>query len=491
MPAVIIPFDLPLPQVLPTIEGNVDYRTFRDQLLQINQMLVGSDLEDRFLQADLERWFQGQKRISPKAQQNRQLHSRRALRCNIARVLLQEDYRSFAARLADSPLLQFFCTISGVGPVQVPSKSTLQRYATWWTEAEIRQLSGQLLQSGAQEPEKLRLPQPVDLERCFIDTTCVEANIHYPIDWVLLRDATRTLMKAVGLIRGQGLKHRMEAPEHFITRINRLCIEMTHTSAKQDSQRHRKITLRKMDKLVGTVAAHARRYRKLLHEQWEQTQWTRPQTEQVLGRMDQVLKQLPKARQQARERILSGQPVENQDKILSLYEQEVRVIVRKKAGKPVEFGNTLLLGENPQGLILDWEFFKETAPADARLLCGSVERMRSVFGPVLKELGADRGFDSQANQEVLRQLGIYNGVCPRSPLELQERSRSWKFKKQQRRRSQTEGRVAILKNVFVGRPMRSKGYLNRALTVGWAVLTHNLWVMARMGLAALTEKLAA
>ena len=35
----IIPFQLPLPPVLPTIEGNVDYRTFRDQLLHIDQLL--------------------------------------------------------------------------------------------------------------------------------------------------------------------------------------------------------------------------------------------------------------------------------------------------------------------------------------------------------------------------------------------------------------------------------------------------------------------
>jgi len=203
MAAVIIPFDLPLPQVLPTIGGNVDYRTFRDQLLQINQMLTHSGLEDRFLQADVEQWLQAQKHVSAKAQQNRQLHSRRAVRCNIARLLLREGFRGFAARLADSPLLQFFCGISEIDRVQVPAKSTLQRYATWWTEAEVRQLSGQLLQTGAQEPAKLQLPQPLDLERCFLDTTCVAANIHYPVDWILLRDATRTLMKAVGLIRNR------------------------------------------------------------------------------------------------------------------------------------------------------------------------------------------------------------------------------------------------------------------------------------------------
>ena len=491
MAAVIIPFELPLPVALQTIEGNVDYRTFRDQLLQINENLVLSGLEDHFIQADLERWFNSQKRVSAKAQQIRQFHSRRALRCNIARMMLREDYRGFATRLADSPLLQLFCGISEVDRVRVPGKSTLQRYATWWTQAEVRHLSGQLLQIGAQQPEKLCLPEPVDLERCWIDTTCVEANIHYPVDWVLLRDATRTLMKALQLIRSQGLKRRMEPPEIFITRMNRLCIQMTHTSAKQDSQRHRKTTLRKMDKLVGTVGAHARRYRKLLDEDWSQTHWTRPQAEQVLQRMDEVLEQLPKARRQARERILSGKLTENKDKILSLYEREVCVIVRKKAGAEVEFGNTLLLGENSQGLILDWELFKETAPADVRLLRQSVERMRTVFGPLLKELGADRGFDSQANQEILRELDIYNGVCPRSPQELKKRIRSWKFNQLQDRRSQTEGRVAILKNVFVGQPMRSKGFTNRALTLTWAVLTHNLWVMARMTLAMEAEQAAA
>src|SRR5438034_11444226 len=156
-------------------------------------------------------------------------------------------------------------------------------------------------------------------------------------------------MKAVQLIRQQGLTHRMEPPESFITRINRLCIAMTHTRAKPDSQRQRKLTLRKMDRVVGTVGAHARRYRQLLDEQWSQTDWTRPQAEQVLRRIDQVLEQLPKARRQARQRMLSGQLVDNQAKILSLYERDVRVIVRKKAGAEVEFDNTLPLGENPQG----------------------------------------------------------------------------------------------------------------------------------------------
>ena len=481
--ANMIPFERPLPHILPTIEGNVDYRDFRDQLLRIHQLLVQSGLETQLLEADLQRWLPRQKRVSAKAQQNHQVHARRALRCNLARLLIHEDYRGFAARLADSPLLQFFCAVSEVDRVVVPSKSTLQRYFGWWPEAEVRPLIQKLLVQGAQAPEELGLAAPLDLDTALLDSTCLSANIHYPVDWVLLRDATRTLMGSVRLIRDQGLKHRMAEPETFLSRINKLCIKMTHVGRRKDpsaSQRLRKQTLRQMDGLVGTVRNHARRYRQLLDEHWERTDWTRPQTEQVLGRMDQVLTQLPQARQQARQRILQGQLVPNEDKILSLYEPDVQVIVRKKAGAEVEFGNTLFLAENPQGAILDWELFAESAPADAALLPRSVARLQKAYAPGPKAVAGDRGFDSELNRFGLQEEQIFNAVCPRSPRQLRQRNRSWKFKRLQRRRAQTEGRIGILKNVFLGRRMRCKGFAHRELTVTWTVLVHNLWVLARL-----------
>jgi IS5 family transposase len=482
--ATIIPFELPLPQVLPTIEGNVDYRQLRDQLVQIDHLLVRSGTETRLLEKDLARWLGQRQRLSARAQQNRQRHCRRALRCNLARTLIGEDYRGFAARLADSPLFQWFCGLSELPCITVPSKSTLQRYEVWWPESQVRQVVHQLLGQGAAAPQQLALPEAVDLESAFLDTTCLAANIHYPVDWVLLRDATRTLMKAVQLIRDQGLKHRMEPPQSFLTRINRLCIQMTHAHRQTDPERHRKKTLRQMDKVVGTVRHHARRYRDLLERHWGQTPWTQAQAQQVLRRMDQVLEQLPKARQQARQRILQGQPVADADKILSLYEPDVHVIVRQKAGAQVEFGNTLLLVENPQGLILDWELFQERAPADPALLPWSVGRLEQAYGPRLQAVAADRGFDNETNRVGLRHEGIYNAVCPRCPAQLRQRNGSWKFKRLQRRRAQIEGRVSIVKNVFLHGRVRRKGFAHRALTVTWTVLVHNLWVLARMPLRA-------
>ena len=328
----LIASQLHLAPSLPTVVGNVDYCNFRDQLFYIDDLLVASGLEQECLESSLREWLAANAQPNPKAQLKFQAYTRLALRCNIARTLLQEDFRGFAVRLADSPLLQRFCKIDELGYVQVPSKSTLQRFAARWPEATVRAWVERLLRTGKEQPAQLGLEEPLDLEALFLDTTCVPANIHYPVDWVLFRDATRTLMKAVRLIRDQGLKHRMEEPEEFLRRMNRLSMEMTQQRDKARRQRHRRKVLRKMDRLLGTVRNHAQRYRQLLDQQWQQTDWTRKQAEQVLRRIAQVLELLPKARQQARQRILEGKAVKNQDKVLSLYEAEVRVLVRHKAG---------------------------------------------------------------------------------------------------------------------------------------------------------------
>jgi hypothetical protein len=492
MTAVIIPFQPPLRPALPTIEGNVDYLKFRHELDRIDQILRASP-EETFVLAATEHWLaqaqqpkkeakksQRPKKISAAQLARYQAHSRRALRCNLARTYLQESYRDFAAHLGDSPLLQRFCLLDELDVIKVPAKSTLQRYADWAEHKAVQQVVEDLLRQAHHHPEKLQLEHAVDLEACFLDTTCLQANIHYPVDWVLMRDATRTLTKAVDLIREQGLRHRMEEPALFRKRMNQLCIQMTHNSKKTEPKKHRKKMVRKMNKLVGTVANHARRYRKLLHEQWEKTDWTRPQVEQVLKRLDHVLEQLPAAREQAWQRIIDEEPVANEAKILSLYEPAVNVVVRHKAGAEVEFGNTLLLGESRQGLILHWELFEKSAPADARLVRGALEQTEKALGIELKEAGADRGFDSASVQQWLAQEGIYNGICPRDPHQLKERLRSWKFVKLQRRRSQTEGRISIIMHNFLGRPIRSKGFAHRQLAVDWAVLTHDLWVLARL-----------
>ena len=490
--------------VLPTIEGNVDYLALRGQLTTMDELLRTSGVENEFVMRSLEQWIktlsqsqveqielsgEGQSGVirledltSGKRQVRFQEHSVKALRCTIARTLLGESFRDFAARLADSPLLQWFCQVGRLEGVKVPAKSTLQRYANWLPEEEMRQvINGLLRKAGAaleNGKQVLELEEPLDLSAMFLDTTCVKANIHFPVDWVLLRDGIKSLMQSVELIRAHGLKSRMCEPQEFITKINRLSMEMTHTRRKKNGSKERKRVLREMKRIVTVVRAHGQRYRTLLDEHWQATDWTRPQAEQVLKRIDSVLEALPAAVKQAHERIIGERQVANNEKLLSLFEPDIHVIVRGKAGEEVEFGNLVVLGEQTDGLIIDWELFKEDVPADVRLVRPSVERAESGLQVTIKSLITDRGFDNKSNVKWLERRGTFAGLCPRDPRALREAMKDEQFAQGQRRRAQTEARVAIFKNEFLGRPMRSEGFENRALQVAWGVLTHDLWVLA-------------
>jgi len=483
MSSLIIPFPTDLRPRLPTIVGNVDYLTLRQRLEQIDSLLQAGGLEADFVETALQVWLKPKPNSRPptaRQQQQFQLRSRRALRCTILRTLLQEDYRGFSCALAGSPLYQWFCLVDALDAVRVPSKSELQRFAHWLEAAQMRQMMERLLRAGMDPAGALDLKEPVDLEEYFVDTTALKANVHFPVDWVLLRDATRTLMKAVTLIRREGLKSRMEPPAEFLRRINRLCIEMTHSRRKPESRKERKRILRRMKKLVKVVGRHARKHRDLLDREWEKTDWTRRQADQVLGRIDQVLELLPQAQKQAHERIIGERKVANAEKILSLYEPEIQVLVRGKAGAEVEFGNKLLLGENGQGIILDYQLWPQSVPADASVLVESLERVVVGMKRKMGAVGSDRGFASKANSGGLAWAEIFDGLCPKSPAALKERMKEPRFVRMQKRRSQTEGRISILQRGFLGRPMRAKGFAHRELAVAWGVLTHNLWMLARL-----------
>jgi hypothetical protein len=311
-----------------------------------------------------------------------------------------------------------------------------------------------------------------------MDSTCVKANIHFPVDWVLLRDATRSLLRAIKTIRKQGLKHRMPSPESLLKQMNKYCIEMSHTRHKKDSKKHRKRILRAMKKLSQCIAKHAERYRTLVEEKWTHTQWSEAQKNQVMSRINTILDQLPYAIKQAHERIIGERQIKSNEKILSLYDQDVDIIVRGKAGSEVEFGQRLLLVEQIDGLLMDWQLFSKNSPSDSACVQPTVAHLQKVYGK-LSSVGADRAFSSNKNAKFLEDNNITNGLCPKSPLLLQEKLNDPIFVSLQTRRSQTEARIGIFKNVFLGKPLRSRIAKNKRHAINWCVLAHNLWVLSR------------
>src|SRR6202521_4148589 len=213
-----------------TVLGPIEFRLWKKQLERIHDILGLSEVEKTFQRLSLGRRNEDEQRAAEKEkrpfrplsageQAGYQRLSSQVLRCNVAQTLMGEDFRGFSCRLSESPLLQWFCKMDRLDEmVRIPGKSALQRYSQWVPEADMRQVIDTLLKAAAKGKDEeghhqLELAEALDLESYFLDTACVKLNIHFPVDWVLLRDAARTLMKATMLIRTRGLKVRMEAPD--------------------------------------------------------------------------------------------------------------------------------------------------------------------------------------------------------------------------------------------------------------------------------------
>lgn len=500
---------------LPSVIGHKDYHDKALLLKTIDDFLSRSKLDEIFINVALEQRDQLRKEIlTEKLQCNPDElndidlsaddfmrarfieHSLCAFRCNVLRFLDGNcSVRSLSNQLAESHLVQWFCYVDTFGVINPPSKSTVDRYFNWVPGDELDRITQILIQQAGLKPvhegdeQFLGFDAELTLTDLWLDTTCLKANIHFPVDWLLLSDGVRTLMRATTLIRSKGeLKNRMpQDPGAFISDMNALVIAMSQQRRQPDGKKNRKAILRKMKKLEAKIRTHAIKHQELLRENWQQTPWSEKQALRIIERIQKVVDQLPEAVKQAHERIIGERQVNSAAKILSLYEPDINVMVRGKAGAEVEFGNVLVIGEQSDGLIVSWKLYKENI-VDSKTVIPSVRQAQQRCANTINAVYGDRGTSSATNSKKLKNMGIADHLGPRNIAKFQERMKEKEFASGQKRRAQTEGRISIIKNRFLGRPLRMKGYENRKQAVSWAVLSHDLWVLARLRIAQEEER---
>ncbi|NJS15295.1 MAG: DUF1587 domain-containing protein [Sphingopyxis sp.] len=118
-------------------------------------------------------------------------------------------------------------------------------------------------------------------------------------------------------------------------------------------------------------------------------------------------------------------------------------------------------------------------PASASIACMIEEHARTSAITATSHAG-----------QVAADQGIRSGLCPRNPSELAERLENEPgMREGLKRRAGTEARVSILIRDFMGKPARAKGFEHRELLVGWAVLSHNLWILARLEKAEVEDEI--
>ena len=481
------------------IVGNIDYDRHLAELETMDEICRSGGIDDDVARFLIDRAQQriddsrAKKNLKPKkltlnARVKIAQNGRALFRAALLRKFSGESLRVFCCSVAESPSRQQFCQINRYVEAKIFSKSSLGDFENSLPADYLKKIHGKLLLASCceidpgSEVNQIGLSTPISIEHCYADTTCMQANIHYPVDWLLMRDATRTSMKACDLIRNAGLRHRMPCdPGEFISQINNLCIQMAQCRRQKDSKKKRKKIFRLMKQLLKKVAGHAERHAKLLDEHWAETDYSELEAKEITDRIRNILRQLPAAIFQAHERIIGERRIKSTQKILSLYEDELHVIVRGKAGSETEFGNTLMLVEQADGLIVDFNLCREQSPGDPTLLINSIGYIESIMPDMIKSVATDRGFDSPDTRKLLEPK-IFNAICPKSIPAFIEKNKDPIFRHHQKRRAQTEGRIAIT-NGYSGNPQLQKSFAHREIHLALSILAHNIRKLAKLRIA--------
>lgn len=149
---------------------------------------------------------------------------------------------------------------------------------------------------------------------------------------------------------------------------------------------------------------------------------------------------------QAKRRVLQGESVPAQEKLLSLFEPHTQLHVRQKPGKAVEFGRKLLLDETEGGIISRYQVLPEPGtehPYFEASLSGHLKQ----FGRAPDLLAGDRGISSIRNEQLAQQAGVKRVALPRTghvSKERKELERSARWRRAYRFRAGIEGRISVL-----------------------------------------------
>lgn len=354
-----------------------------------------------------------------------------------------------------------------IGAAKVPDDKTMGNLA--------RQLGPEVVEKIHQRMVEIAVENKiVSGQKMRVDTTVVETNIHYPTDSTLLGDGVRVLirvMKRVTAVAGQvGAKlcDRSRSVKLKVLAIARASRNKTAAGQKKMKEAYLKL-IALTSRVVGDgkkfvremIAGVKKGNRKVLRK-------ARRELELMIPRVQQVLRQ-------TRERVVRGN-TKFADKIFSVFEAHTELIRKGKTHKPNEFGQLVLLQEGDNQIVTHYQVCQQR-PADSTLLIPALEKHVEIFGHAPKDVAADPGFFSAANETKAEELGARRVSIPshatKSQARKQRQKKPW-FKELQKWRTGCEGRISVLKRRHGLNRSRYKGPGGIKRWVGWGVIADNV-----------------
>ena len=265
------------------------------------------------------------------------LSAEQVLRAAILKNWKQLAYTQLAFLLNDSQCYRRFARLSFHW---TPSASCLQENISRIQAATWQQINRLLVQwaarQGLERGRKIR-----------VDATAVQSPIRYPLDSQLLVDSIRVLTR---LLRRLSRHHKIVFRDHQ-RRAKRRGLTIKNRRGKRRRQAYRDLL-----KVARKTAHYAERALQ------QADRFTDPLSPLIVAKLRHYQDLTTKIIDQTERRILHGEKVPADEKVLSLFEEHSDVI--KKGGRETVFGHKLFLTGGVSGLMLDGEVVRGN-PADA------------------------------------------------------------------------------------------------------------------------------
>ena len=191
--------------------------------------------------------------------------------------------------------------------------------------------------------------------------------------------------------------------------------------------------------------------------------------------LDEMAPRVKQVMKQARARFFDGD-TRSEGKLLSLFEPSTEVIRKGKAAKPNEFGKMLKLQEAENQIVTDYEVY-DRRPNDADLLIPAIETHQARLGRAPYLVAADAAFYSGKNEAAAKAKGVKRVCIPNRSTKSLERKREQKkrwFRKGQKWRTGSEGRISVVKRRHGLDRCPYKGDSGMRRWVGLGVIGDNL-----------------
>ena len=362
------------------------------------------------------------------------------LRLLLLKRLYSWSYAEVVRFVAQSLVLRQFCRLYHHA---MPDRSTLIRWAQQLDPATIAQVNDRVVELAQQQ-------QVTRGRKLRVDSTVVETNIHYPTDSRILGDGVRVLSRLLRRAKAQ-LPAAADLPSALFrsrTRSVRRLTQPLHRVARRKGETAAEELKQAYAKLIAIAQAscdQANAVRALLQAQ------ETPAAERLRAKLAHYLPLVDQVIKQATRRVLQGEKVPADEKLLSLFEPHTQTIVRHKEGKDVEFGRKLWLDEVEGGIISRYELLAEGGGLDHPHLPASLAAHQAQFGHPPRLVAGDRGVFSPENERVARELGVKQVVLPQTGRVSQARQaherQRW-FRRGFRFRAGIEGRINAVRRWF-------------------------------------------